>query len=177
MKNQFAGHRRASTCGGKNKGKGVWRPQTLRRNVAEVRSAINRNAAVAGYSCDTHPFWNIDLERYERAREYPHIIVCTNLSADDNTIKLLKVELDSGSRVPKPLMNKMARMTGSGLLLCPTTTRFDKFIAAFKAIVETTKVTSDGIYLGLTKDVLEHGLVGPTFVAMDGTEIVFEVMY
>jgi hypothetical protein len=146
----------------------------LRRNVTQLRAAINRNASFSNQKIPVYPYWLIDCHPDQRLQEYTHLIVLPNATPDGETrIKLLKIELDSGNRIPRSLMKKMVGLTGYGLVLCPAVNRFDKFIKAYKSVAQTEKIVTDGIYFGLTSDVLEQGILGPTFTSLNGTSVIF----
>jgi hypothetical protein len=146
----------------------------LRERIGILRTAIRKNGAIDNDIKNVIPYWSIVAPRSELLRDYPHLIVRTKATTDGETmIGLLKVEMDSGRRQPKCVMEKMIELTGHGLVLCPTGDRIFKFIKASRAVAQTEDKT-DGIYFGLIEDVLQHGLFGPIFIASDGTVSQFE---
>jgi hypothetical protein len=152
----------------------IMNPKKIDKTIRKLATAIKKNGALANQKYKTFPYWDIEATRAEIKWEYPHLIVLTDVTPDtDISIKLLKVELDPGWPVFKRVMRKMIGMTGYGLLLCPAVNRFEKFIKAYKTVAKTEKIVTDGIYLGLTSDVLMQGILGPTFTSLSGSRVQF----
>lgn len=146
----------------------------LNPTIEKLAKSINKKGALANQKYKTFPYWTIEANPAQVLQEYPHLIVLTDVTPDGGTnIKLLKIELDSGRSVFQRTMRKMIEMTGYGLLLCPAAHRFDKFKEAYTTVAKTEKIVTDGIYLGLVSDVMEQGILGPTFTSVSGDKVIF----
>lgn len=160
-------------------GSGSWTSKAkarLNRAIARtVATAIRKNAKEMGHTCKVLHSWAIDLSYTAKNAKYPHLIVLTSICLGVNaTTKLIKIEFDDCDRSPMDLMKGMIRSSGYAVVLCPEGCRFNKHISAYRTLEKTDMIVTDGIFFGMTEEVLQNGIMGTTFTALDGARVRFE---
>jgi len=130
---------------------------TLLTNKEHARREMVKKVwkATKGHTkCNIYPYGDIEVTAEEQKYGYPDLTVQTNLRGTDGRhVIYIKIEVDDYNDRLNFLAKKMMRMTGTGIVLCPTKKRIESLMNEFLTLQQgEEKVRTDGVLFGVLKD-------------------------